>query len=82
MTHFEVARKSVMNMSLVTAFCIAAYMDRVGNELGREVFEDDDVFRAFMNKTSDDIAIWLKQEDKEKDLLETLTEWLAESEET
>lgn len=57
MTRFEEARESVMSMSVMVAFCIAAYLEANGT-----VKFSDEQLKEFMDATSDDIAIWLKEE--------------------
>ena len=57
MTRFEEARESVMSMSIMVAFCIAAYLEANGTAK----FSDEQL-KEFMDITSDDIAIWLKEE--------------------
>lgn len=57
MTRFEEARESVMSMSVMVAFCIATYLEANGT-----VKFSDEELKEFMDVTSDDIAIWLKEE--------------------
>ena len=56
MTRFEEATQSVTNMSIMVAFCIAAYLE------GAKIHEfSDSELTEFMSTTSEDIEIWLKQ---------------------
>ena len=57
MTRFEEASLSVMNMSIMVAFCIAAYLEK----LGIHTFSDDEL-KQFMYEISTDIEEWLKAE--------------------
>lgn len=58
MTRFEVARQNEQEMAIMTAFCIAAYMEQYRNVK----FSHDELIE-FMKSVSEDVEIWLKQED-------------------
>lgn len=60
MTRFEEASLSVMNMSIMVAFCIAAYLEQSGTR----TFSDDGL-RQFMSEISIDIEEWLKAESED-----------------
>jgi len=59
MTRFEEASLNEMNMSIMVAFCIAAYLE----QLGIHTFSDEELKR-FMSETGADIEEWLKEEAK------------------
>ena len=58
MTRFEEASESPVAMSVMVAFCIAAYL----RQLGYTKLKDDAELSKFMNYTSDDIRKWLLEE--------------------
>ena len=60
MTRFERACKSPTDMAIAVSFCIAAYLD--SSKI--EDFSDEEKLHDFMDITSDDIVLWLKQEEK------------------
>ena len=51
MTFFEQAKQSELDMAIIIAFCIAAYVER-----------DDEDIQRLMKNIVDDIELWLKQE--------------------
>lgn len=59
MTRFEEASLNEMNMSIMAAFCIAAYLE----QLGIHTFSDEEL-KWFMSETSTNIEEWLKEEAK------------------
>ena len=60
MTRYEEARKSPQNMSIMVAFCIAAYLVAVGYE----ELDKESNLRKFLLKTSEDVEKWLKEDMK------------------
>lgn len=54
MTRFEMAALSPMSMSIMVAFCIAAYLE----QSGIKTFSDDEL-KEFMSEISTDIEEWL-----------------------
>lgn len=59
MTRFEEASLNEMNMSIMVAFCIAAYLE----QLGIHTFSDEELKR-FMSETGTNIEEWLKEKAK------------------
>lgn len=59
MTRYEKARENPREMSIMTAFCIAAYLRR----LGYRELDDEENLKGFMYETSEDIEEWLGGED-------------------
>ena len=57
MTRFEEASLSEMNMSIMVAFCIAAYLE----QLGIHTLSDNEL-KQFISEISTDIEEWLKAE--------------------
>lgn len=58
MTRFDVARENEQEMAIMVSFCIAAYLEQY-----RSVKFSHDELIEFMKSTSEDVEIWLKQED-------------------
>ena len=58
MTRFEVAKQNEREMAIMTSFCIAAYMEQ-----SRNIKFSHDELIDFMTIVSEDVEIWLKQED-------------------
>ena len=57
MTRFDEAALNPMNMSIMVAFCIAAYLE----QLGINHFSDDEL-KKFMSEVGTDIEEWLRGE--------------------
>ncbi|MBQ5806311.1 MAG: hypothetical protein IIW24_03570 [Lachnospiraceae bacterium] len=57
MSRFEEAKESPMVMAIMIAFCIAAYLEK----LGIHEFSDDGL-KKFMSEISTDIEEWLEEE--------------------
>lgn len=57
MTRFDEAALNPMNMSIMVAFCIAAYLE----QSGIRTFTDDEL-KKFLTKIVIDIEEWLKGE--------------------
>lgn len=57
MSRFDEARESPMNMAVMVAFCIAAYLEQ--SEI---TFFTDKALKDFMSDISEDIAEWLMKE--------------------
>ena len=51
MTFFEQAKQSELDMAIIIAFCIAAYVEK-----------EDEAIQKLMKSTVNDIEDWLKQE--------------------
>ena len=58
MTRFEGASLNPMNMSIMVAFCIAAYLE----QSGINTFSDDEL-KEFMSEVSPYIEEWLKEDE-------------------
>lgn len=56
MTRFEDAAQNEMNMSIMVAFCIATYLDKIGIHFSK------DEMQQFMTAISPTIEEWLKEE--------------------
>lgn len=57
MTRFDEASLNPMNMSIMVAFCIAAYLE----QSGIKTYSDDEL-KKFMSEVSTDIEEWLRGE--------------------
>lgn len=58
MTRYEDARESPQNMSVMVAFCIAAYLIAVGYK----ELEEEANMRKFILETSEEFEKWLKED--------------------
>ena len=59
MTRFEEAKESPMEMAVMVAFCIAAYLEQ--SEIQ---FFTDEALKDFMSDISEDIMEWLMEDRK------------------
>lgn len=59
MTRFEEAKESPMDMAVMVAFCIAAYLEQ-----SKITSFTDEELREFMEDISEDIMEWLVEGDK------------------